>query len=128
MTTTATKTPANKPAAARKPTATKRPQDHQPKTVSPKVEKADGGKNVTLRGISVFVADDALNDFELLDDLAQIQTAEGSARMPGMLRRLVGEDGYLAVMTGLRNKDTGRVPVDLAAEFIAEIFAAIAPN
>ncbi|MFJ4107887.1 hypothetical protein [Oerskovia enterophila] len=106
----------------------KKPADHKPKAEKPKVEKVDGGRKVTHRGIVLTVEDAAFDDFELLDDLRAVQDAEDASRMPSLLRRLAGEDGYRAVMAGLRDKKTGRVSVMDGATFVQELFEAISPN
>lgn len=113
-------TPAKRPAAAKKPA------DHQPKTVKPKVVLIEGGREITHRGITVTVRDEAMDDFELLDDLAE--AGSNMVRMPSLLRRLIGNDGYQAVMDGLRDKDTGRVTLEAASTFVNDIFEAFNPN
>lgn len=112
----------------RKPAGAKKPADHQPKAVKPTVEKVDGGREVTHRGFTVTVPDDAFDDFELLDDLRAVQVDQEAQRFPGLLRRLVGQDGYKTVMDGLRNPETGRVSVEDGVEYIGALFEAIAPN
>lgn len=98
----------------------KKPQDHKPK-----VETIDGVSTVTVRGISVSVSKDALDDFELLDDLSQLQEGNGS-KLPAIARRLFGEQ-FKAVMDGLRGEN-GRVSLEAATEFIKETLEALAPN
>lgn len=109
--------------------APKKPQDHLEKVEKPKVVAVDGGKEVTLHGITVTVADEALDDFELVDDLSRVQFGEAQdrGRLPLIFRRLVGDDGYKAVMDGLRGPN-GRVPVKAGFEFIQELFGALNPN
>lgn len=110
-------------------TAPKKPQDHQEKIVKPKVEAVEGGRKVTLKGVTVVVPDAALDDFELVEELGRVQFGkkEDSGRMPSILRRLVGDDGYSTVMDGLR-ADNGRVPVQAGFDFIKELFGALNPN
>lgn len=110
-------------------TAPKKPQDHQEKTVKPKIETVDGGRKVTLRGVTVTVPDEALDDFELVEELSRVQfgSKEDKGRMPSILRRLIGDDGYATVMNGLR-AENGRVPVQAGFEFIQELFGALNPN
>ena len=100
-------------------TATK-PQDHKPK-----VETKDGKSTVTIKGITVSVEKDALDDFELLDDLAKMQDGEG-ARIASVAHRLFGDE-FKTVMNGLRGEN-GRVSVTAASEFISELLSAISPN
>lgn len=109
--------------------APKKPQDHLEKVEKPKVVAVDGGKEVTLHGITVTVADEALDDFELLDSLSRVQFGEKEdrGRLLPIFRQLVGEDGYTAVMDGLRGEN-GRVPVKAGFDFIQELLGALNPN
>jgi len=120
-------------------TQAKKPQDHLPKVEKPTVEKVqitlgegDAAREVpaqrtVIRGITVTVADEALDDFELLDDLRAVDVDQNPAHFPALLRRLVGDD-YRDVINGLRDKITGRVSIVTGAEFVKEIFEAINPN
>lgn len=108
----------------------KKPQDHKPKQEKPRVERTDDGWVVTHRGITLTVLKESLDDFELLDDLAELQRDErrGAPRVPSMLRRLAGKEGFRAVTDGLRDKETGRVPASDAVVFVFEVFQALNPN
>lgn len=108
----------------------RQPQDRQSKQSKPKVEETDTGWTVTHRGITITVPREALDDFELLDDLAELQRDQtrGAARVPSMLRRLTGQEGFRAVTDGLRDKDSGRVPASTAVMFVFEVFQALNPN
>ncbi|WP_157509586.1 hypothetical protein [Leifsonia sp. Root4] len=104
----------------------RQPQDH--KKPKPSVETIEGGKKVTISGITVTVLDEALDDFELLEDLAALQSdPKKRGSLPLMLRRLVGDDGRQAVLDGLRGTN-GRVPVKAGLEFIEELFGVLNPN
>lgn len=109
--------------------AVKQPQDRKPKEQKPKVTKTDEGWTVVHDGVTVHVPTDALNDFELLDDLSQLQADESrnAHRMPSLLRRLVGKDGYTAVTERYR-AENGRVPIQEPVQFIADLFGALDPN
>lgn len=121
----------------------KKPQDHQRK--KPTVKDVDGGKCVTFPDIlartadgktiekdgntlplSVTVATVALDDFELLDDMRGMDDGN-HARMPAMLRRLVGDD-YKAVLEAFRDRETGRVPITKVAPWVQELLGALNPN
>lgn len=108
----------------------KKPQDHQAKAEKPKVTKTETGWEIVHRGISLTVLKDSLNDFELLDDVAalQIDEARSTPRLSSMLRRMAGDAGFRAVMDGLRDPETKRVPIRDAVKFIMEIFASLNPN
>ena len=120
----------------------KKPQDHQPKKQKPvdvEIEIADPtpdepervrtvpGKQVTVDGIDVRVPDEALDDFELLDDIRGVQDSDDVSRMPSLLRRLVGAD-YRRILDEMRDKTTGRVPAAKATEFVFEVFQALNPS
>jgi len=117
----------------------KQPQDHLPKVEKPKVESVEvtigvgddartvAAKRVVLRGITVTVLDESLDDFELLDDLRSVDVGNNPAAMPSLLRRLVGDD-YRTVMDQLRDETTKRVSIVTGAEFVKEIFEALNPN
>jgi len=120
-------------------TETKKPQDHLSKVEKPKVEKVQitigegqaertvDAQRTVIRGITVTVADEALDDFELLDDLRAVDVDRNASRLPALLRRLVGDD-YREIMERLRDKDTGRVPIQSATEFIRSLMEALNPN
>jgi len=127
----------------RVPAGAKQPADHKPKTakpVKPTVTKVDGGMEITytVKGsakpdqdgstFTVLVPTDALDDFELLSDLREVQDGEDPSYFPRMLRRLVGSDGYAVVMNGLRDPATGRVSMEDGVQFVQDTFEAIAPN
>ncbi|NJI60944.1 hypothetical protein HCX50_16060 [Microbacterium oxydans] len=120
----------------------KKPQDHQPKKQKPivvDIELADPtpeepertrtvpGKQVTVDGIDVRVPDEALDDFEILDDIRGVQDSNDVSRMPSLLRRLVGDD-YRSILDALRDKNTGRVPAGRASEFVFAVFEALNPS
>lgn len=99
------------------------PEDHKKAALPAK--KVDGGHEVTGEKVTVFIHDDTLDDFELLDDLAELQNGKG-ARLPSVARRLFG-DQHKNVMDALRGEN-GRVSVSAASQFINDVFEAINPN
>ena len=120
-------------------TQAKKPQDHLPKVEKPTVEKVqitlgegDAAREVpaqrtVIKGITVTVADEALDDFELLDDLRAVDVDRNASRLPALLRRLVGDE-YRDIIVSLRDESTGRVPIQSATEFIRGLMAALNPN
>lgn len=125
------------------PAAAKAPQDRQPKTVKPKVEKTEvtlgegddartvPARRVTMpvapaKDITVIIADEALDDFEVLDDIRAVQDANDASRLPSLLRRLVG-DQYRTVLDQLRGPN-GRVTTSDGAQFVLDLFQALNPN
>lgn len=124
----------------------KKPQDHLEKVVKPKVESLEDGKRITFsdipardregktevvddkpRPLTVTVAFEALDDFELLDDLRAIDVDMNASRLPALLRRLVGDE-YDDVMNALRNRETGRVQIAPAQVWIRRLMEALNPN
>lgn len=124
----------------------KKPADHQPKQVKPKVKAVDGGKEITFTDIpardrdgkttvvdekplplTVRVLDEALDDFELLDDMRALDVDGNSTKMPAMLRRMVGDD-YKLVMESLRDQTTGRVTITAVNAWINRLLEALNPN
>lgn len=105
----------------------KKPQDHKPKTEKPKVEDVDGGKKVTLHGVTVVVPFEAIDDFELLEELHDLDKKQNGVQLPGILRRLVG-DQYKGVLDHLRDKSTGRVPIQTGTRFVFDLVKALNPN
>lgn len=115
--------------------AVKQPQDHQAK--APKVENVEvtigagddarvlPARRVTINGTTVTVANEALDDFELLDDLSQLEDGKAS-RLPSVARRLFGDD-YRSILDELRGPN-GRVQIERATEFIRDVFGALNPN
>jgi hypothetical protein len=132
-----------------KPAGARAPQDHQSKAVTPKVETVeielpdglddDGkpktrtvpGRRVTMpvtlgTSIDVDVADEALDDFEVLDDIRAVQDQNDASRLPSLLRRLVG-DQYRTVLDVLRGAN-GRVTTEAGSQFVMDLFQALNPN
>ncbi|MDF2992090.1 MAG: hypothetical protein K0S37_2604 [Microbacterium sp.] len=132
-----------------KPAGAKAPTDHQPKTIKPKIEKIeidlpDGlddddepkfrkvpGRRVSMptalgKTVDVDVADEALDDFEVLDDIRAVQDQNDASRLPSLLRRLVG-DQYRTVLDELRGAN-GRVSTSDGAQFVLDLFQALNPN
>ena len=104
------------------PKNAKQPSDHQPK----KGGANDTDRKVTVAGREWTVSRDALDDFELLDDLGAIE--DGNAgRLPRVMRRLLGDE-YKDALDHLRDEDTGRVAVEPAAEFISDLLGGLNPN
>lgn len=113
------------------PPGAKQPADHKPKTekaAKPVVKQVESGKEITHRGFTVTVDDDALNDFELLGDMRRMDDTKDPSFFPQMLRRLLGEDEFRIAMDGLRNPDTGRVSAQDGVQYVEDVFEAIAPN
>lgn len=105
------------------PKGAKQPEDHKPKADEPKTKS----RVVTVQGHEFEVAAEALDDFELLDDLAQLDSEGGIARMPSILRRLLGSQAKTA-LDQLRDPSTGRVSIDAGTSFVNELMETLNPN
>jgi hypothetical protein len=124
MTTTAAKTPARRPATAKKP-ADRKPK--APAKSDPAVKKVGDVVEVTHLGVTVTISPDALNDYELFIDM----NSGNVALLPSILHRLFGEEKHREVIEALRDPETKRVRLEgdgSVSEFIGDIFGAINPN
>lgn len=98
------------------------PKDHKP--------KADAPRTVEVQGLSLRIDEAALDDFELLDDLNTVGSGKTEATLvvPRVLRSFLGSDQYRLVMDHLRDPHTGRVGIEAAGGFFADLLAALNPN
>lgn len=103
------------------PDGVKKPQDRRAK-----IDK-DGSRTVTVRGLTVTVPLEVMDDFELLDDLNAMDNDEPQA-LPSILRRVLGKEHFKEAMRILRDPATGRVSITDGAEFVGELFKALDPN
>ncbi len=74
-------------------------------------------------GYIIGVAEESLDDYELLEDLAKIDGAEDDVPMSAVISattRLVGESQYKNLKEHLRD-DAGRVPATKMLEAIQEV-------
>ena len=76
--------------------------------------------------IDVDVPDEALDDFEVLDDIRAVQDDNDPSRLPSLLRRLVG-DQYREVLKALKGPN-GRVTTEAGSTFVMDLFQALSPN
>lgn len=91
-------------------------------------ESAEKPQVVNVRGVDYTLEPGALDDFELLDDLNEVEVTNNAARMPSILRRLLGRPQSQAALDTLRDPATGRITVDAGAAFVNELWDAINPN
>lgn len=99
-------------------TNVRKPQDRKP--------KAGSVQTVTVRGVELKLSTEVFDDLDLLDAMDQIQEGNGM-KIATALRRVAGEQ-YNEVREALRDKETGRIPLESAAEFFTEALQAVAPN
>lgn len=109
-----------KKSTTRKPAAAKAPEDRKPKASLP--ESVD----VVVRGVSVSIDADILDDFELVGDMALMD--ENPAYTPRVLRKLVGDDKKYAELLDAVRDDRGKVSVTAGIEVAYEILEALNPS
>lgn len=120
----AKKVAAKKTTAARAATAAgaKVPADHKAKA-----EPTPDFLEANVRGVAWKIPRDAVDDFELLDDINALEQRDDSTRMPSVLRRLLG-DQWGQAMDTIRDKESGRVTIEAGTKFVFEILEALNPN
>ncbi|WP_139244803.1 DUF5361 domain-containing protein [Arthrobacter woluwensis] len=92
------------------PEGVKKPQDRKPRV------NKDGTKTVTVHGQEYTIAADALDDFELLDDLDSLDEGEVQ-RLPRILRRLLGKESFKRRSNRLGTPRRGGSPWKLAVNW-----------
>jgi hypothetical protein len=126
------RTPAKKTAAKKATTAQRSATARkaaQPRDRRPAASEAKGpeAKKVQVAGREWAIQPEAADDFELLEDLAALDKGDPS-KMPGVLRKLLGDKQYDDAMSLLRDKATGRVGLDAGITFAWEILEGLNPN
>ena len=76
----------------------------------------------------VTVPADALDDFELLDDLNALDQKGDATRLPAVLRRLLGTSSGATRWTSARDRTPGACRSRPGAEFVMELMGALNPN
>ena len=79
-------------------------------------------KGKTSTGFAFTLADNVLDDMELLEELVDIDNGNRTA-LPGVVRRLLGDDQKKKLYDHCRGED-GRVPVSRVGQELTEIFGA----
>lgn len=103
--------------------------DHKPKAKKKDTRKAAAlGEDLTVEfaGSEWTVAASALDDFELLEDLDALDSGN-PARLPKVLRRMLGDEQYKRALDALRDGN-GRVSVEKGAEFFTAVMTQANPN
>lgn len=100
----------------------KKPQDHLPK------KDADEARTVEVRGVTYTIDEDALDDWELLEAIALIDSGSdaGALQAPRVLKAFLGATQYATVLESLRVN--GRVSIEAGAEFLGDLIEALDPN
>lgn len=103
----------------------KQPEDK--KAASTVKAQADGATIVAeVEGREWTISQDALDDFELLDDLAELENGN-AVRLPSALKRLLGAEQYREAMAVLRNEQ-GRVTVEAGGKFVQDVLTSVNPT
>lgn len=116
---------AEKAAAAKAAAAADVPVE--PPAADVKAEATEHVVTVNIAGHDWKIELARLDDFELIEDLGLMDAGE-MGRLPSALRRVLGEQQYVAVKKLLRDPATGRVSIDKGAVFFEDLWKALAPN
>lgn len=101
------------------PEGAKTPEDHKPKA-----EEPPPTVSVKIKGREWSIPREALDDFELMDDLAQLDDDGNIVRAASCMRRLFGETQRREIMDTLRDPETGRVSIEAGTGFLMDVFEA----
>lgn len=77
----------------------------------------------TTSGFEFAISEDALNDWELVEDIVAVDNGDPTKTI-SLARRLLEGDGYAALKEHCRDKVTGRVKADLMSGEILSILTA----
>lgn len=77
-------------------------------------------KETLKNGFEVEIPDENLDDYELLEDLAELEE-DDYGKIVSVYRRLLGKDQYKALKEHIRN-DSGRVAATEMMDTLEEIF------
>lgn len=105
------------------PDDVKKPTDRKPKA-----EDAPDELRVTVRDREWVVPAEALDDFELLDDLHALDQQRNATRFPSILRRLLGDEQTRDAMELLRDGKSGRVTIETGAGFVSDLMSELNPS
>ena len=118
------------------PAGAKVPQDRKSKKEDDE-DLIGGDTIITVRGVDFTIPQEVRDDFELLDDLAQLDAREDATRLPSLLRRLLpdidqggdkpGRNQWKIAMDLLRGEN-GRVTIEDGANFVWDVMKELDPN
>lgn len=83
-------------------------------------------KKITVQGITLSVDPELFDDYEIVEDLYDVQSGENPLKSVPLLRRLLG-DKYEEVKAALRGED-GRITGETLDGFLTELMEAANPN
>lgn len=102
------------------PEGAKVPDDHKSK-----VEGPPESITVEVRGLELVIPSAAMDDWELMDDLANAEANDNAIALAGSLRRLLTDEQRKAAMNECRDPETGRVTIEAGTSFVSDLFEAI---
>jgi hypothetical protein len=109
------------------PANPKKPQDHKkPQPGAPTFDESTRVLTVVYRGVRWGIAVDAIDDFETILDLAEMDKTSNPVLLARALKKLIGDQMGQAMDT-CRGKD-GRVSIAAAADFFKGLMGSLDPN
>lgn len=116
------------------------PQDHKPKKapkttgmfrLNPDLEEREiDGWHVEVEGITVFVPEESLLDYDVTENMAKMRSEgrTGSWRYPLIIERMFGVEQKQRILEHLTVPETGRVDQERLGNVINGAFQAANPN
>ncbi len=102
------------------------------KKLKPNAPRSAKGITVVIAKESFVIPVEALDDFEMMEDLALVETAESEAVQVAAaisaLRRMFTADDLVRLKKAMRDPGTGRVPATAMIEAVFEAIKAADPN
>lgn len=92
------------------------------------IRKADGAVEVSIDGLRLPVGSEAMNDFELFDQLNRFNETNAPMLLPRIVRGLFGDDAFDEVMNHLRDPETMRVSFVAVVEFLGKVLELLDPK
>ncbi|KFI56593.1 hypothetical protein [Bifidobacterium callitrichos] len=83
-------------------------------------------KTVTVHGVTLTIDPELFDDYEIVEDLYDVQSGENPLKAVPLLRRLLG-DKYEEVKDALRGED-GRITSEALDTFLTDLMEAANPN
>lgn len=96
-----------------------KPQDHKPKASEP--------QTVTVDGIKVTITPDVLDDWMVVRKIGKIQNGD-VFEADNLFTQLLGSDQYERVLSELKDRNNGRVPIEVFTNWLTNLFQHLNPN
>lgn len=81
-------------------------------------------EGTTRKGFAFSIPDNAVDNMELLDAMAEVEESENALAMSRILQLLIGKEQRKHLYDSLRTED-GRVPIPEAAEALKDMLEAM---